>query len=94
MLMEDTAAWKGREKNQRKDLCVDVILYHVQDVGELSGVDLPISVLVEGVHVVLGLGLSPAPLIGQLGGTDEPIAVVIVLGHYYSGRAIGDPVGR
>ena len=73
---------------------MDVILYHVHDVGELGSVDLPISVLVEGVDVVLGLGLRPAPLIGQLGGTDEPIAVVIVLGHYCSGGAIGDPLGR
>ena len=73
---------------------MDVILYHVHDVGELSGVDLPVSVLVEGVDVVLGLGLSPAPLVAQLGGADEPIAVVIVLGHDCSGGAIGDPVGR
>ena len=73
---------------------MDVILYHVHDVGKFNGVDVTIIVLVKGVDVVLGLVLRPAPLIGQLGGTDEPVAVVIVLGHDRSSRAIGDSVGR
>ena len=79
---------------QRKYLCVDVVLYHVQDAGEFFRVDSTILVHVEGVHVHLGLVLSPFPLFSQLSSTDEPISVVIEVGHDCPGSVICDPVGR